>query len=81
MLRDGGAFDPQTLSMCRAVFDEVLATMPVHQHTQVTKAQLATRILQFARDGQRDRAKLRAITLSAITASSDGNGTHARASR
>jgi hypothetical protein len=52
-------FDPPTLAMLRNVLDDAWSRLPAGQ-TEVTRSLLAQRILNAARAGERDPARLRA---------------------
>jgi hypothetical protein len=58
-----GAFDPETLAVLRAVFDEACLALPAGQHTPSMRSTLAERILKKAGEGERDPMRLRAYAL------------------
>ena len=58
-------FDPETLAMLREVLDDTWSCLPAGQ-TNVTRSQLAERILKAAKAGERDPAKLRARAIAEV---------------
>jgi hypothetical protein len=52
-------FDPETISMLKAVLDEAIADLPPNQKTQSQKSLLASRLLELASNGERDPFRLR----------------------
>jgi hypothetical protein len=62
-----GAFDPETLTILKAVYDEVCALVPESQHTPETRTQLAARIINLATKGERDPVRLRTYALMEVT--------------
>jgi hypothetical protein len=61
-----GAFDPETLAILRAVFDEACLALPSGQHTSSMRSTLAERILRKAGEGERDPIRLRAYALTEV---------------
>lgn len=62
-MRNGAAFQPQTLSMLKAVFDEVVNGLPPHEQTQERKTLLASRLLIMASEGEKDPHSLRTAAI------------------
>lgn len=62
-------FDPETLAILKAVFDEACGLLPPHQRTADMRSHLAYRILQLAGTGERNRTKLRTYALSEVVSS------------
>jgi hypothetical protein len=58
-------FDPETIAMLREVLDDTWSCLPAGQ-TNVTRSQLAERILKAAKAGERDPAKLRARAIAEV---------------
>jgi hypothetical protein len=58
-----GAFDPETLAILRAVFDEACLALPPNQHTPGMRSKLAERILKRASEGETDPVRLRTYAL------------------
>ncbi|MEA2977054.1 MAG: hypothetical protein QOF19_2574 [Alphaproteobacteria bacterium] len=62
-----GAFDPETLSILKAVYDEACALVPEGQHTPEIRTNLAARIINLATKGERDPIRLRTYALMEVT--------------
>jgi hypothetical protein len=62
----GAVFQPELIDLMRAVLDDTTAILPQAKRTSVLKAEIASRILACAADGERDEKVLRAVALSAI---------------
>jgi hypothetical protein len=60
MNNSGGAYDPETVSLLRAVLDQAWDNLLPHQRAWMTKSQLAKRMLKYAALGERDPVRLRA---------------------
>jgi hypothetical protein len=60
------AYDPETITVLRAVLDEAWEHLATNQKTRVSKAIIAQRILDCAARGERDRARLRAAALRLV---------------
>jgi hypothetical protein len=58
-----GAFDPETLAILRAVFDEACLALLPNQHTPTMRSTLAQRILKRATEGETDPVRLRTYAL------------------
>jgi hypothetical protein len=58
-------FDPETVAMLREVLDDAWSCLPAGQ-SNVTRSQLAERILKAAKAGERDPAKLRARAIAEV---------------
>ena len=71
MSSERGAFDPETLAVLRAVFDEACLALPAGRHTQSMRSRLAERILSKAGQGERDPDQLRAYALTGISLSQE----------
>jgi hypothetical protein len=61
-----GAFDPETLAVLRAVFDEACLALSPSQHTPSMRSALAERILRKAGEGELDPVRLRAYALMQV---------------
>jgi hypothetical protein len=59
----GGNFDPETVSLLREVLEGAWATLSPHQQAQTSRSALASRILRYAAQGERDPIRLRACAL------------------
>jgi len=68
-LPEGGAYDPETVTLLRAVLDEAWANLLPAQKARTSKSDLAERILEVAAQGERDPIRLRthAVTGVALT--------------
>jgi hypothetical protein len=58
-----GAFDPETITLLSAVFDEACLALPQGQHTPKMRSTLAERILRKAGEGERDPIRLRTYAM------------------
>jgi hypothetical protein len=58
-----GPFDPETLALLKAVFEEAYALLPPHKRTHEMRSALAVRILKCAANGERNPTRLRAFAL------------------
>ena len=65
----GGAFDPETISLMRSVFDEVWGSLRPEEQAQASKSLFAERILKLAATGERDPIRLRTCALTEVIAS------------
>ena len=54
-----GNLNPELLSTCRQVFEDIVVNLPRCQKTQSVKSQIAADILRLAASGETDRSKLR----------------------
>jgi hypothetical protein len=61
-----GAFDPETLTILKDVFDEACALVPEAQSTPEMRTILAERILNLAGRGERDPIRLRTYALMQV---------------
>ncbi len=59
-----GPFDPETLALLKAVFEEACAQVPPHRRTHEMRSALAVCILKHAARGERDPARLRTCALT-----------------
>jgi hypothetical protein len=66
MTVEGKVFDPETLAILKAVFDEACAALPPGQRTPGVRSLLAERILRKAGEGERDPARLGTYALLQI---------------
>jgi len=57
------AFDPETLSMLKRVFDQAITALPPGQQTPERKSLMASRLLRLAAGGERDPVRLRTAAL------------------
>lgn len=58
-----GVFDPETITILSAAFDEAWLALPPVQHTPAVRSALAERILRKAGEGERDPIRLRTYAL------------------
>jgi hypothetical protein len=65
LLTKPAAFDPETVSLLRAVLDQAIATLPLEGRSQEYKTLLASKLLRAASAGERDPIRLQAAALSA----------------
>jgi hypothetical protein len=66
--REGAFYDPETVSVLTTVLDDAWQSLLPAQRARMTKANLATRILKAAANGERDPARLRALALIRLVA-------------
>jgi hypothetical protein len=57
------SFDPETLAMLRAVFEEACGVLPPHRRTSKMRSDLAVLILRRAAEGGLSPAELRSYAL------------------
>ena len=81
MAEMNGAFDPETIAILRAAFDDACASLPSEQHTQSKRSTLARRILTLAAEGERDPVRLRTFALMEIAPPTMGSKTEASQAR
>jgi hypothetical protein len=62
----GAVFPPELIELMRAVLDDATATLPEAKRTSSMKAEIASRILACAAEGQRNPAALRTAALLAV---------------
>ena len=62
----GAAFQPELISMMKAVLDDAAATLPEWKRTSTTMAEMASQILGCAARGERDPAALKIAALMAV---------------
>ena len=65
-MADGGAFDPETIALLRAVLDEVWDSLNAEEQEQSSKSLFAQRILHLAATGERDPVRLRVAALTEV---------------
>jgi hypothetical protein len=58
-MRQGGGYDPETVTLLRAALDTAWANLTPGQQTSTSKSDLAERILLLAAKGERDPIRLR----------------------
>jgi hypothetical protein len=63
MAAASGSFDPETLAMLRAVFEEACGVLPPHRRTSKMRSDLAVIILRRAAQGGLSPAELRSYAL------------------
>jgi hypothetical protein len=66
-------FNPETLAVLKAIFEEACGSLPPHRRTQEVRSELAARILKFARRGRLDSTELRVYALMEAASPSLGN--------
>ena len=59
-----GPFDPKTLALLKAVFEEACALVPPHRRTHEMRSALAVCILKHAAKGERNPTRLRTCALT-----------------
>jgi hypothetical protein len=63
-----GAFDPKTLAILEAAFDETWLTLKLNGNDRVRPGELARCILRLANEGELDPARLQEQALSSLAA-------------
>jgi hypothetical protein len=71
---EGGAYDPETIELLRAVLDAAWNSLGAKEQAQSSKCLLAERILHLAATGERDPIRLRAAALSGLINSRSDQG-------
>ena len=69
-----GQFNPETLAVLKAIFEEACSSLPPYRRTQEVRSELAVRILKLAGRGRLDTTELRVYAL--MEAASPSLGTH-----
>jgi hypothetical protein len=64
----GQAYDPETLAILEAAFDEAWALLKINSDDSVTREALARCLLALANGGERDRVRLRNGALVELSA-------------
>jgi len=59
-------FQPELITLMRAVLDDAAATLPEAKRTSQMKAEIPSYILASAANGERDPVALKATALSAV---------------
>jgi hypothetical protein len=62
----GAVFQPELITLMKAVLDDATATLPEAKRTSTMKAEIASHILACAAKGERDPAALKTFALSAV---------------
>jgi hypothetical protein len=60
----GAVFQPELVELMKAVLNEAAATLPKSKRTSTTMAEMASKILACAANGERDPVALKAAALS-----------------
>lgn len=63
MLPANTPFNPETLAVLKAVFEEACGLLPPNQRTHEKRSTLAVRILKLAAKGERNPTRLRTYAL------------------
>jgi hypothetical protein len=66
MTRSAATYDPETITLLKAVLAEAERMLPMQRRSSETRVKLATGILKAAAEGERDPSRLRAAGLVAI---------------
>jgi len=66
MGENGAVYQPELITLMRAVLDEAAATLPEWKRTSTMMAEMASQILACAAKGERDPNKLRDAAMSAV---------------
>ena len=60
---EGVVYDPETITVLKDVLETAWDSLPQEQRSEISKTELASRILKAAADGERDPVRLRATAL------------------
>jgi len=60
------SLDPEVVRFLRQTLDETWASLSLAQRARTSRAVMAQRMIQLARDGERDPARLRGCALAEI---------------
>jgi len=67
----GAVFHPELIELMRAVLEDATSTLPEAKRTSTMKAEIASRILGCAANGERDPIKLKMAAMSAMAEHTD----------
>jgi hypothetical protein len=67
----GAVFHPELIELMKAVLEDATATLPEAKRTSTMKAEIASRILECAANGERNPIKLKMAAMSAIVERTD----------
>ena len=67
----GAVFHPELIELMKAVLEDATATLPEAKRTSTVKAEIASRILECAANGERNPIKLKMAAMSAIVERTD----------
>lgn len=67
-------YDPETVAILQSALEDAWHALSPSRKTQMTKSEIALRILKCASGGERDPAKLRAVAVTAIVARAEPGG-------
>jgi hypothetical protein len=62
----GAVFQPELITLMKAVLDDAAATLPEAKRTSTMMAEMASQILECAAKGERDPAALKMAGLSVV---------------
>jgi hypothetical protein len=62
----GAVFHPELIELMKAVLEDTTATLPEAKRTSTMKAEIASRILACAANGERDPIMLKMAALSSV---------------
>jgi hypothetical protein len=64
--REGGWFEPETVTVLKAALDEAWASLSTEQRAHASRTDMAVRILKLAQKGVRDPVRLRTGALTEV---------------
>ena len=67
-------YDPETVAILQTALDDAWNALSPARRTQMTRTEIASRILKCASGGERDPAKLRAAAVTTIVAGAELGG-------
>jgi hypothetical protein len=62
----GAVFQPELITLMKAILDDAAATLPESKRTSTRMAEMASQILACAAKGERDPVVLKTVALSAL---------------
>ena len=72
-LLDSNAFNPEEVTILRDVFEDTLRTLKLTDRSDPVTSLIAKKIIELARLGERDPARLRQAAMQELTSESRGD--------
>jgi hypothetical protein len=66
MGENGAVYQPELITLMRAVLDDAASSLPASKRTSTTMAEIASQILRCAANGERDPTRLKVAAMSAV---------------
>jgi len=67
LLKSQGSFEPEEVAMLGTIFEDVLRTLGLVDRQDPMTEMVATKLVEVAKAGVRDPARLKALTIQAFT--------------